>query len=142
MKALSIHPVYADAIVSGIKTIEVRTWSTDYRGDILICSTAKKYHGTIPGHALGVVKLVDVRPLKKSDCEAAMLSPSDYEKGLFAWVLDDNRLIEPIPLKGKLSLWNFDEEEKIKYIPFEEWEGNEDEEPGAWYDKYWKPLMI
>lgn len=37
MKALSIHPYYAIGIVTGDKTI-VRTWSTDYRGDILICS--------------------------------------------------------------------------------------------------------
>ena len=43
VKALSIHPYYAQAIVTGLKTIEVRTWRTDYRGDIVICSTAKAY---------------------------------------------------------------------------------------------------
>ena len=42
MKALSIHPIYAMCIVTGQKTVECRSWTTSYRGDILICSTAKK----------------------------------------------------------------------------------------------------
>ena len=141
LKALSIHPYYAQAIAAGEKTIEVRTWKTDYRGDILICSTAKKLHGTIPGHALCVVRLVDVVPLKRKHLQAAMLAPSDYEPGLYAWILEDNRLIEPIPLKGKLSLWNYDG--PVNFLPREIWELTEDNDPGdAWFIKYWEPLMI
>lgn len=145
MKALSIHPYYAAAIVTGNKTIEVRSWSTDYRGDILICSTAKKYHDTIPAHALGVVSLVDVVPFEKKHLEKALMLKEDFKPGLFAWVLDENRLIEPIPIKGKLSLWDFKEENKIKYIPFEEWvlqPGQNPNDTGAWFDKYWKPLIV
>lgn len=145
MKALSIHPYFAMAVVSGCKSIEVRTWSTEYRGDILICSTAAKYHGTIPSHALGIVTLKDVRQLKKSDCEEAMILSKDYSSDLFAWVLEYNRLIEPIPVKGKLSLWDFEEEDKIKIIPEEEWilqEGQDEKIEGEWVKKYWKPLMI
>ena len=41
MKALSVHPVFAMKIFSKEKTIELRTWKTDYRGDLLICSTQK-----------------------------------------------------------------------------------------------------
>lgn len=41
MKALSIHPEYAMNIIKGLKTIEVRSWTTKYRGDMLICATAK-----------------------------------------------------------------------------------------------------
>ena len=55
MKALSIHPEYAMNIVKGLKTVEVRTWTTKYRGDLLICATTKKGKGLISGHALGVV---------------------------------------------------------------------------------------
>lgn len=62
MKALSIHPVYAGLIWAGDKTIECRSWRTDYRGDLLICSTAKKIKDTIPGHALCVVTLADIVP--------------------------------------------------------------------------------
>lgn len=145
MKALSIDPYYAMMIMTGEKAIEVRTWSTDYRGDILICSTAKKYHGTIPGHALGVVKLVDVRPLKKTDCENALMQKAEYRKGLYAWVLDDNRIIEPIPTKGRLSLWNYPDDEKIRVLTdteLNELHNNDPEAPEEWYFKYWKPLMI
>ena len=60
MKALSIHPIYAAAIFCGDKTIECRTWKTDYRGEILICSTNRKIKHTIPGHALCTAKLVDI----------------------------------------------------------------------------------
>ena len=99
MKALSIHPFYVDQILSGEKTIEYRTWFTHYRGDLLICATAKKKKGTISGHALCVVTLEDI------------------QQGLYnyEWILSDIRYIKPIPLKGKLNLWNYDGE--IEYLP-------------------------
>ena len=30
-----------------------------------------------------------------------------YEIGRYAWVLDDIEIIDPIPAKGKLSIWNY-----------------------------------
>lgn len=145
MKALSIHPYYAMAVVSGQKSIEVRSWDTNYRGDILICSTAKKYHGTIPGHALGVVTLESIHPFTKKDCESALMLPAEWKPGLYAWVFTNNRLIKPEPVKGKLSLWNY--EGDIEYIPESEWllpEGAnpDDEPPGDWVKKYWEPLIF
>lgn len=140
MKALSVHPYYAMAIVSGQKSIECRSWSTDYRGDLLICSTAKKYHGTIPGHALGVVTLEDVVPFEKKHLKAALMLPKEYQVDHYAWKLTYNRLIVPVPVKGKLSLWNYDGE--IEYIPEEEWITEDPEQAGQWVEKYWKPLMI
>lgn len=143
MKALSIHPYYAMGIMVGEKTVECRSWKTDYRGDILICATQKKYPGTIPGHALGVVELIDVVLFKKKHLKDALMD--DYNPGDYAWILTNNRLIEPIPVKGKLSLWNFDDEDKIKYIPEEEWvlkPRDDPDEPGDWYKKFWEPLMV
>lgn len=142
MKALSVHPYYAMALVSGQKSIECRTWSTNYRGDLLICSTNKKYHGTIPGHALGVVTLQDVVPMKKSHLKEALMAPADFRPGCFAWIMTYNRLIVPQPVKGKLSLWECDI--TPEYIPEEEWilpEGADPETAGAWVQKYWAPLM-
>ena len=46
----------------GDKTIEYRTWQTDYRGDLLICAGAKKEVGYVNGYAYFVVSLLDVRP--------------------------------------------------------------------------------
>lgn len=136
MKALSIHPFYAMGIVSGLKTIECRTWTTNYRGDILICSTAKKMQDTIPSHALGIVTLKNVRPFTRNDLEAALLLPQDFSKGLYAWELENPRLIKPIPIKGKLSLWEYDgEQPEILNVVT-------DEEGEAFLEQYWKPLYI
>ena len=144
MKALSIHPYYAMAIVAGQKTVECRSWSTDYRGDILICSTAKKYHGTIPGHALGVVSLEDVVPFEKRHLKDALMEPKDFHYNNFAWILSYNRLVVPVPVKGRLSLWNYDGE--LQYIPESEWllppgANPEDSPAGDWVKRYWEPLM-
>lgn len=145
MKALSVHPYYAMAIVSGQKSIECRSWDTDYRGDILICSTVKKYHGTIPGHALGVVTLTDIRPFYKMDCPDALMDKREWKPKQFAWLLTNNRLIKPVPVKGKLSLWNYDGD--IEFIPESEWmlppDAKPDEEPpGEWFKTYWEPLLF
>lgn len=106
-KALSIHPVPAMEIFEEKKTIEFRTWRTDYRGDLLICSTRKIVKGTIPGHALCVANLADVVPFKKTHLQAAMMSLSDYQKG-YAWILDNIRTIRPFKVRGRLSLWDCD----------------------------------
>lgn len=102
LKALSIHPEYVMQILNKTKTIEYRSWRTHYRGDILICSTAKKKKGTVSGHAMCVVSLDDVREGRY-----------DYE-----WQISNVRYIRPIPLKGKLSLWTYDGD--IEYITEQE----------------------
>lgn len=136
MKALSINPVYACAIWIGEKSIECRTWSTDYRGDLLIVSTAKKIKDTIPGHALCVVNLKDVIPFEKKHLKAACMLPKEYTPGRFAWILDNVRIIKPIPLKGKLSLWEYNGE--IEYLK----EPETDEEDEKMYKEIWEPLFI
>ena len=133
MKALSVHPVYAMCIVTGQKTVECRSWTTNYRGDILICSTAKKENGTIPGHALGVVTLKDIVPFQRKHLKGAMMDeyyPEDY-----AWILTNPRVIKPFPVKGKLSLWTCEHE--IEYLPVPKNE-EEDEELGR---IYWDPII-
>ena len=145
MKALSINPDFALMIAGGEKTVECRTWATDYRGPLLICSTAKKLHGTIPGHALAVVTLKDIVPFEKKHLEDAVMLPSEYVPGRYAWMLDDNKLIVPVPVKGRLSLWNYDG--PIEYIPESEWALPDDVNPedvpaGEWFYKYWQPIMV
>lgn len=136
MKALSIHPYFAGAIFAGQKTVEVRTWKTDYRGDLLICSTNKKLKDTIPGHALCVVRLADVVPFTKKHLEAACMHPNEYQDGLFAWLLEDLRYIRPIPLKGKLGLWNYDGELEYLEVP------ETDEEDEKLYHEIYEPLFV
>ena len=114
MKALSIHPEYAMNIIKGLKTIEVRSWTTKYRGEILICSTAKKGRGLIDGHALGVVTLSDVLPMKREYARSAMVSSYENWTGYYAWILKNPRPIVPFPMKGKLSLWECSHE--VEYL--------------------------
>lgn len=135
MKALSIHPAYAMWISFGQKTVECRSWRTDYRGDILICSTAKKVKDTIPGHALSVVKLVDVVPFGRGHLEAACMDKMPGGE-CFAWILEDPRPIRPIPLKGRLSLWTYDGE--VEYLKRPE----TDEEDERMYREIYEPLFI
>ncbi len=136
MKALSIHPYWACQIMAGQKTVECRTWQTDYRGDILICSTNKKYKDTIPGHALCVVTLADIVPFEKKHIEPALLDPREFKPGLYAWILKDVRIIRPIPLKGRLSLWDYNGE--IEYLE----EPETDEEDEKMYHEIWEPLFV
>lgn len=136
MKALSVHPIYAGLIACGDKTVECRTWKTDYRGDILICSTAHKVKDTIPGHALCVVRLADVVPFKREHLKAACMTSSEYSSDFYAWKLDNLRWIKPFAVKGKLSLWNCDNEIEIF--------GNEHskEEWDEIFNTYYEPLFV
>lgn len=134
MKALTIHPFFAMQIVGGVKTVECRTWKTDFRGDILITSSRKKGKYLIPGHALGVVTLVDVVPFTKDHLEAALLDGMP-DGDSYAWILENPRFIKPLPVKGKLSLWNFTEDDKIEYL-----NPTTQEELQELLDTYWEPI--
>lgn len=136
MKALSIHPYFAGLIFAGEKTVECRTWKTDYRGEILICSTNKKWKDTIPGHALCTVKLIDIVPFTKAHLELACMKKSEMPENAFAWLFDDLRIIRPIPLKGRLSLWDYDGE--VEYLKMPE----TDEEDEQMYHEIWEPLFV
>lgn len=136
MKALSIHPVPAMLIFAKEKTIEVRTWKTNYRGDIVICSTNHIIKDTIPGHALCVVTLKDIVPLEKKHAEAAYMDKKDIQPGLFGWIIDNVRYIRPVPVKGKLGLWNYEGE--LEYLA----EPDTDEEDEKIYHEIYEPIFV
>ena len=115
MKALSIHPEYAMNIIKGLKKVEVRSWTTKYRGDMLICASAKQGKGLISSHALGVVTLEDVVPMQRGHARDAMVSPYEDWRGYYAWILKNPRPIVPFPMKGKLSLWECGH--AVEYLP-------------------------
>lgn len=84
MTALCVKQPWATMICGGAKTIEARSWQTPYRGDLLICASAspknvfwhdRKTRQTVvlpAGCVLGVVELLDVRPMKNSDDKASL----------------------------------------------------------------------
>lgn len=114
MKALSVMNPWAQWIADGKKTIERRTWDTQYRGPLLICSSKGWDRGAITpteardlkyryGVALCVVDLVDVRELTEDDTHHSLCA---YEAGCFAWVLKNPRPVAPIAVKGRLGLFD------------------------------------
>lgn len=104
MKALSIKQPWANMIASGEKTIETRTWCTDYRGPLLIVSS-KTPKIEPAGYALAIGNLIDCRPMTKDDEEEACcrIYPDAH-----AWVLTNVRRIKPFPVRGMLGLYDVD----------------------------------
>lgn len=103
MRAISIHNPWATLIATGKKTLEIRSWKTGYRGELLIISTQRKYADYLRGMALCVVHLADVREFVPADADAAHIA---YQPECFAWVLTDVRPITPFPVKGKQGFYN------------------------------------
>lgn len=113
MRALTVMNPWATMIWAGEKTVEWRSWKTDYRGDLLITSSAKRVRGCVCGHALCVVTLADVVPFERKHIKPACLDGMPDPIG-YAWILENRRMIQPVAVKGKLNLWNCD-------IPIEFW---------------------
>lgn len=107
MKALSVSSGYAALIGEGEKTIECRTWQTDHRGELLVCSNQDRMPGTIPGHALHIVHVTDVRPFTRKDLDAACMD--EFSKGCFAWVLTYVCPVVPFKVRGKPGLFDVDD---------------------------------
>ena len=112
-------------ILQGRRTIEPRTWQTAYRGRIAIHASqtvreeACVAYGLDParvvrGALVGTVELVDILPLDERGWEALRdqhLSLRDFPGPMFGWRLEDpQRLPQPIPMRGRMSLFNVPDE--------------------------------
>lgn len=139
MKAISIQQPWAHEILLEQKRYEYRTWSTEHRGDLLICSSANpKIENTIPGHALCVVNVTDVIQItKKNYQELEFDGPPARGEKIYAWKLEDVRLVEPFPVKGKLNFYYVDDE-LIHIVPEDDMT---EEESEAWFETHFKPLL-
>ena len=135
LKALSVHPEFAMQIAWGEKTMEFRSWATKHRGDLLICSTAHPLKkGTIAGHALCIADL--------KDCVDFL---DDDGNTVYAWVLENVRLIVPVPISGKQRLWDFTPEENkpLQIIGTNEYLNSlPEEEDDAIFSQVWQPLIF
>ena len=137
MKALSLLQPWATLVVTGIKHIETRSWSTRYRGPLLIHASKGKsgkifadeprFKRYIPdfsqlpfGYIIGRVMLIDIikidtATLSASDKLFNGLRPEekafgDYKEGRYAWILQEPVAFKTLhEAKGSLMLWEFDE---------------------------------
>ena len=132
MKALSLQPYWANEVFTGRKTVECRTWKTDYRGDVLICASGNgKFAGLVCGRALCVAHLADIVPFTAEHLEAAGMDEMP-EGNCYAWIFDSVDYILPFKLKGKLHLFDVDDD-LIQFIDFE---GDTIEERTADFTKF------
>lgn len=125
IRALTVRQPWAACIVSCRKTTENRTWSTGYRGPVLIHAaqavdtdalqiSAQREHmwralGTDPtaahvrGAVIAVARLVDCH---LENHQACCRPWGETGRGIWHWTLRDVlKLPDPVPCKGRLGLW-------------------------------------
>jgi hypothetical protein len=129
MRALSLYQPWASLLVYGYKRIETRSWSTTYRGILLIhASQTKRWMPDFPrllhsaglpdamtdlptpfGAVLGSVEVVDCRKseeFSESDVGTQEMALGHFSPGRYGWVLRNPVVFTtPIPCKGMLRLW-------------------------------------
>jgi len=131
LKALTLHQPYASLMALGIKTIETRSWKTNYRGPIAIHSSRrivnyidsslKNYLENKLGPLenlpksgiLAICNLYDCIEMTYDNC------PTDFMEckcglfypGRFMWKTELIKTFKkPIPARGKQGLWTIDDE--------------------------------
>lgn len=134
MRAISLHQPWATLIATGAKQYETRSWSTSYRGPLIIHAAKQydegaqrgpnrvhfikafldanivDYRSQIPlGAYLCIVDLVDVVPTESivNSLPEQERAFGDYSPGRFAWKLENVRVLpESVPARGYQGLWN------------------------------------
>ncbi|KAF6243782.1 ACP synthase [Nitrosopumilus sp. b1] len=119
MKCLSVSQPFAELIISGKKTIELRNWNTNFRGEFLIHAPIKikkedyrrlKITKLLPrGVIVGKAELYDVKKyestseLKKDyNCHFA----KNIQNKKYGFLLKNQKAFRiPIPFKGKLGFF-------------------------------------
>jgi len=121
MKAITIRQPWAELILQGRKTIELRSWQTKIRERVVVhagkevkraaCEAYSLDAGSlVRGALVGYVDIVDVVGLDQGNWEELRpqhLALGDYPGGLVGWRLaNPERLPEPIPMTGRRQFFN------------------------------------
>jgi hypothetical protein len=140
MKAITIYPEYCSDIYNGDKTIECRTWKTNYRGELLICAAKRPTPGFICGYAYFTVKLTDIEPFTETHLQAACLDVMP-DVPTYAWHFEDRQPVYPFPVRGKMGMFDVDDS-LIKYVMDEEKMALSDEEFAKFAKEYDEKYLI
>ena len=125
MKVLTIKEPWATLIIEGYKKYEFRSWKTKYRGKILIhagMSIDKNVLEKFEDYNLNYNKGAIIGEAQITDCikvddefskQLRNINPVVYGKSSYtenyAWKLENIKKYDnPIYVKGKLGLWNYD----------------------------------
>ena len=120
MKCLSVSQPFANLIVQGKKTIELRRWNTNFRGEFLIhspqkirkedCNRLKITEKLITGAIIGKAEIYDVKKYKsnseiKKDSKKHLASKKFQSK--YGFLLKNAKQFRiPIPCKGQLGFFD------------------------------------
>jgi hypothetical protein len=118
MKALSLKQPWAELVVSGRKTIEIRKWNTKYRGEFFVHASlntnseaCKKYGlADLPkGCIVGKADLIDVkkyRTKEEFEKDAGKHFARDWwHPKAHGFILKNAQRLPLKPLKGKLNFF-------------------------------------
>ena len=129
MKCLSISQPFADLIVKGKKTVELRSWNTNFRGEFLIHAPRKirtedckrlKIKTKLPtGVIIGKAEIYDVKKYSsvdevKKDAKKHFASKNFYNRKYGFCLKNAKELRVPIPYKGKLGFFDVSLKPNIK----------------------------
>lgn len=128
MKAITLLQPWASLVVMGYKTVETRSWTTAYRGRLLIHAGKGKGgrllcerpsirphipdFGALPfGAIIGEAELFDIvrvpadENMDRKSLEENAFGPAAVR---YSWLLRNAVLYdEPIPATGRLGLWEY-----------------------------------
>ncbi|MGA3020555.1 MAG: ASCH domain-containing protein [Candidatus Micrarchaeales archaeon] len=124
MKCLSLKQPFADLIVDGKKTIELRNWNTSFRGSFLVhasgnldysaCELFKMEPESLVRRAvIGEATLYDVKEYKNSEVflqdKEKHLATDQYIGSRYGFLLKDAKKFEkPIYIPGRLGFFEVD----------------------------------
>ena len=139
MKCLSVCQPFAELIVQGKKTIELRKWNTKFRGEFLVhapqkirledCKRLKIKPKMIVGAIIGKVELIDVKEYEntiqiKKDSKKHLASNGGSDNKYGFILQNPKQLRIAIPCTGQLNFFEFKPEltkiNEIKTELFEE----------------------
>jgi hypothetical protein len=119
MKALSLKQPWAELVVSGRKTVELRNWNTEFRGEFLVHASkvpdqkAMEHLGfkDLPtGCIVGKATLVDVKLYTdkkefEADFNKHFATPGWYDETAKGFILKNAERVKPVPCKGMLNFF-------------------------------------
>ena len=130
MKCLSVSQPYADLIVQGKKTIELRTWNTKFRGEFLVHAPFKIKKDACKrlgidetklrtGVIIGKAEIYDVKVYNsvtelKADYKKHFAT-EEFLRHKYGFLLKKPKELRmPIPYKGSLGFFNVHLGTKVK----------------------------
>ena len=123
MKCLSICQPFAELIIQDKKTIELRNWNTNYRGEFLVhapikirkedCKKLKIDEKLTTGAIIGKAEIYDVKKYHSTkeiqNDKNKHFSSKKFQEKMYGFILKNPKPLRiPIPWKGQLGFFDVD----------------------------------